>query len=67
MYRVYFTFRNELGEMKRDYLDNNGNGFNPTDALDVAREMKARNHRNVVIARIGTIADKNEMAEAERR
>ena len=61
MYRVYFTFRNELGEMRRTYLDNNGEGFRQMDALDVAREMQMREHRDVIIVRIGSVADKQEM------
>lgn len=71
MYRVYFTFRNELGEMRRAYLDNNGEGFRQMDALDVAREMQIREHRDVLIVRIGSVADKQEMetvnAKTDRR
>lgn len=67
MYRVYFTFRNGLGEMKRTYLDNNGNGFRQMDALDVSREMQVRGHRDVLITRIGTVADEHEMAKVEGR
>lgn len=61
MYRVWFTFRNILGEDVRDYLDNNGEGFNPMDALDVARELREQGQREVLITRIGTKGDDNEL------
>ena len=57
MYRVWFTFRNELGEDVRDYLDNNGEGFRNYDAVGIARELQARGHEYVKICRIGSLAD----------
>lgn len=60
MYRVWFTFRNEYGEKARDYLDSNGKGLKPSEALYVARELKAQGNTWVKIARIGSLADKDE-------
>lgn len=48
-YRVWFTFRNELGEWVEDYLDDSGKGFEYEEALDVAREMLCRGHINVQV------------------
>ena len=59
-YRVWFTFRNGLGEDVRDYLDNNGEGFTPDDALNCAREMGFRGHKDINITRLGTVADEYE-------
>lgn len=64
MYRVWFTFRNILGEDVRDYLDNNGEGFNPMDALDVARELREQGQREVLITRMGTKGDDAELKRA---
>lgn len=66
MYRVWFTFRNSLGADVRDYLDNNGNGFNPMDALNVARELGEQGQRDILITRIGTKGDDNEQKRAKR-
>ena len=51
-YRVVFEFRNELGEWVEDNLCDNGAGFCEEDALQIAREMKYRGHRNVRIEEI---------------
>lgn len=61
MYRVWFTFRNGLGEEVRDYLDNNGEGFSDDDAIDVSRQLKAQGHSNVRIVYIGNLADREEL------
>lgn len=53
MYRVWFTFRNEAGKDVRDYLDDNGRGFAPMDALDVARALQMQGHKDVLITRLG--------------
>lgn len=57
MYRVWFTFRNDVGGKVRDFLDNNGKGLLPSEALYVARELKAQGKTNVKIVRIGSHAD----------
>lgn len=51
-YRVVFEFRNELGEWVEDDLCDNGAGFSEEDALQIAREMQYRGHRNVRIEEI---------------
>lgn len=60
MYRVWYTFENELGEWVRTYLDNNGEGFSNDEAVDLASELKARGHGCVCIWKIGSEADKAE-------
>ncbi len=66
MYKVWFTFRNELGNDVRDYLDNNGKGFSDDEVLDVSRELKARGHMDVRIVMIGNQADREEMRGIRR-
>ena len=36
LYKVTFEFLNERGEWRRDYLDNNGNGYTLKAATEVA-------------------------------
>ena len=62
MYRVWFTFRNGLGEDVRDYLDNNGKGFSDDAAVDVAKELKAQGCKDVRVTYIGNQADREEMS-----
>ena len=61
MYRVWFTFRNDLGEDVRAYLDNNGAGFEFSDALDVAEELKAQGNTRVTALLMGGETDREEM------
>lgn len=60
MYRVWFTFRNDVGGKVRDFLDNNGKGFLPSEALYVAGELKAQGKTNVKIVRMGSLSDRKE-------
>jgi len=60
MYRIWFTFRNEYGSRVRTFLDNNGKGFPPMDALYVAGELKAQGKTRVNIVRIGSYDDERE-------
>ena len=48
-YRVWFTFRNELGGHVRNFLDSNGKGFLPSEALYVADELKAQGKTKVYL------------------
>lgn len=61
MYRIWFTFRNDVGGRVRDFLDNNGKGLRPMDALYVANELKAQDKTHINIVRIDSLADKQEM------
>ena len=65
-YRVWFTFRNELGGHVRNFLDSNGKGFLPSEALYVAGELKAQGKTKVNIVRINSKADIEEMARCTR-
>ena len=65
-YRVYYTFRNELGEDVRTFLDNNSEGFTPDDALDVAKELQMQGRKDVKITRLGSVDDGKESAECTR-
>ena len=60
MYRIWFSFKSEFGDRVRDYLDNNGNGYAPLDALDISRQLKAQGNTEIQIVRIGSIADREE-------
>ena len=60
MYRIWFTFRNEFGDRVRDFLDNNGKGYPPLDALYISNELKAQGKTKVKIVRIGSHADREE-------
>lgn len=60
MYRVWYTFENELGEWVRTYLDNNGEGFDNDEAVSLARELEARGHGFVRVWKIGSEADRME-------
>ena len=60
MYRIWFTFKNDVGGKVRTFLDNNGKGFLPSEALYVSHELKAQGKTNVKIVRIGSQADKEE-------
>lgn len=42
LYKVLFNFVNDLGETRRDFLSNNGRGFNRADAEDLAQELRFR-------------------------
>ena len=57
MYRVWFTQQNG----SRDYLDDNGNGFNEDDAIHVANQLKYMGNRDVRVTYIGNRADREEM------
>lgn len=39
-YKVTYEFRNELGQWKEDYLNNNGEGFTLEEAEDWVRHLK---------------------------
>lgn len=60
MYRVWFTFRNDFGDVKT-YLDNNGKGFDDDEAVCVSKELKAQGNKNVRVVLIGNQADREEM------
>ena len=49
MYKVWFDFVNDDGYVVTAFLDNNGQGFSFKDAEDLAHELKARGHKNIVI------------------
>ena len=49
MYEVIFKFRNEYGELVEDYLDNNGLGFDYSEAQDLAEELRFRGHIDVKV------------------
>lgn len=49
MYKVWFDFVNDEGDVVTDFLDNNGQGFSFKDAEDLAHELKVRGHENIVI------------------
>lgn len=57
MYRVWFTQANG----SRDYLDDNGHGFNEDEAIHVAKQLKFMENRDVRIVYIGNRADREEM------
>lgn len=49
MYKVWFDFVNDNGDVVTAFLDNNGQGFSFKDAEDLAHELKVRGHKNIVI------------------
>ena len=49
MYKVWFDFVNDNGDVVTAFLDNNGQGFSFKDAEDLAHELKDRGHKNIVI------------------
>lgn len=49
MYKVWFDFVNDNGDVVTDFLDNNGQGFSFKVAEDLAHELKVRGHKNIVI------------------
>ncbi len=49
MYKVWFNFVNDNGDVVTDFLDNNGQGFWFKDAEDLAHELKERGYKNIVI------------------
>ena len=40
-YKVVFEFINELGEIKKDNLTNNGKGFNYDEVTNIKQDLKA--------------------------
>lgn len=48
-YKVTFQFRNELGGVSSDFLNNNGKGFTHEDAENVARQLKANGNKAVQV------------------